>query len=142
MLPSRLQQKERRNLGSEMLWRVLLALDQGLNRQHETWIFTSHVATFMALSVACPSYFVAGNDFLCMGSAEIHLGSDVKIPAAAGEPRLRRAGLGLHGSVVSLPLLSARETPKIFLRLLRHEDGHKETECRLKKTGTVLVFDR
>lgn len=77
-----------------------------------------------------------------MGSAEIRLGADVKIPAAAREPRLRRARLGLHGSAVSLPLLSARETPKIFLRLLRHEVGHEETECRLKKTGTVLVFDR
>lgn len=75
---SRIQQKERRrNLGGEMLWSVILALDQVLNRQHETWIFSSHVATFMALFGTFPSYFVTGSDFVYVGSAEICLRSAV-----------------------------------------------------------------
>lgn len=56
-----------------MLWRVILALDRGFNTQYETSIFSFPVAIFIALFGTFPSYFVTGNDFLRMGSAEVCL---------------------------------------------------------------------
>jgi len=60
-----------------MLWKVVLALDYGLDRQYETWIFSCHVAMLMALLGTFLSCFVMGNDFLCTGSAEVCLRSAV-----------------------------------------------------------------
>lgn len=124
-----------------MLWRIVLALDQGLNRQYETWIFQlSHGNTHgfvcdIPLLLCHREWFPLYG--LCRSASGLLWG---EMWWKSQQLTVCRRASGLHGSVVSLPLLSARETPKIFLQLLRHEVGHEETECRLKKTGTVLVF--
>lgn len=103
-----------------MFWRVFSAFDQGFNRQYETSIFSFPMATFIALFGTFLCYFVTGNDFLCMGSAEVCLRCAVgemwwkSQELSAGEPclpyvSLGNRQLGLHGTVVSPPFLSLRE---------------------------------
>lgn len=143
---SGVQQKERRrrNLGSKMLWRVILALDQGsmklgfsaLTWQH-SWVCLGHSPTTLSRGMISSVWALQRS---ASGLLWGRCGENPNSWLSAGEPRLRCASLGsgqlrLHGSVVSLPFLSPRETP-----LLRHRASHEETKRRLEKTGTVLLF--
>lgn len=38
--------QKRRNLENKLLWRAIIALARGLNKQYKMWIFSCHMAVF------------------------------------------------------------------------------------------------
>lgn len=122
--------REKKELGSKPLWRVVLALAQGL---------ISTKPGFSALTWQNSMIFL---DHLLWGGCEMHSGL---LPAVEPRPwcvSLRSRRLSLCGSVVSLLFLPPRENPKIPLQLLRHGASHEEAALHLEKTGAVLIFHR
>lgn len=123
-----------------MFWRVILALGQGLNRQYKTWDFqlshsSQHSWLFLGHSLPTLSRGMHG---FCRDLPQVCCLGDVKIPTAACLSALRSfksSYVRLHGFVVSLPFLSPKETPEIFLQMLSHGSGHEELSVVWRRLG-------